>query len=360
VGTYVAMLLPELVERFDVVVAAYARGALREASLAAGARYVALSHLRRPINPFRDLLAVAELVGVCRRERPDIIHLNSPKAALIGRLAGALARVPVRIVSVHGWSFSVPGIPRAAVWADRLVRPLATATICVSEYDREVGIAAGMCAREHTVVIHNGIDARTFDVSDHGRRNVPVVASVGRLAPQKDPETLIRALAMLDPNSYSAVVAGSGPNADSVAAQIERLGLTDSVELLGTRDDVAQILGSADVFVLSSIYECLPISVLEAMAAGLPVVATDVGGVPELVVDGETGFIVGSRDPEALANALAKLLADRDLRRRFGHAGRARVEAHFGIDRFRRDHVDLYLRELGRRGLSTAGTGLRS
>lgn len=353
VGSYIAMLLPELVKRFDVIVAAHGPGPLQETSLAAGARYVALSHLRRPINPFRDALAVAELVRVCRRERPDIIHLNSPKTVFLGRLAGVLARIPVRIVTIHGWSFLVPGIPRAAVWADRLLRPLAT-TICVSEYGREVGIAAGMCDSERTVVIHNGVDVRRFEATQHGRRDVPVVAFVGRLAPQKDPATFIQALATLERNSYHAIVAGSGPDADSIAAEIERLGLHDSVELLGVRDDVSQILSSADVFVLSSTYECLPFSVLEAMAAGLPVVATNVGGVPELVVDRQTGFIVGSRDPEALAHAMRKLLADPHLRRRFGSAARARVEARFDIERFQREHVELYCRELEGRGLSTS------
>ncbi len=350
VGTYVAMLLPQLIERFDVVVAAHGPGPLREASLAAGVRYIGLSQLRRPINPLRDLLALAELVRVCRRERPDIIHLNSAKAAFIGRLAGALARVPIRIVSIHGWSFSVPGIPRVAIWADRLVRALTTATICVSEYDREIGVTRGMCVREETVVIHNGIDVLGFEVATHGERRVPVVTSVGRLAPQKDIGTLLRALATLDPTSYRAVLAGSGPDADAVAAEIERLGLVDSVELLGERDDVPRVLASADVFVLSSIYECLPISVLEAMAAGLPVVATNVGGVPELVVDGQTGYVVESRNPRALARALHELLADADLRRRFGQAGRARVETDFGIAQFRSKHVDVYLRELQRRG----------
>ncbi len=352
VGSYIAMLLPELVKRFDVIVAAHGPGPLQETSLAAGARYVALSHLRRPLNPFHDALALAELVRVCRRERPDIIHLNSPKTVFLGRLAGVLARIPIRIVSIHGWSFSVPGIPRVAVWADRLARPLATATICVSEFDRELGIAAGMCARERTVVIHNGIDVRRFEATSHERRDVPVVAFVGRLAPQKDPATFIQALAMLERNSYHAIVAGSGPDADSIAAEIERLGLHDSVELLGVRDDVPQILSSADVFVLSSIYESLPISILEAMAAGLPVVATNVGGVPELVVDQQTGFIVGSRDPEALAQAMKKLLADPDLRRRFGSAARARVEARFGIERFQREHVGVYRHELEGRRLS--------
>jgi glycosyltransferase involved in cell wall biosynthesis len=359
VGTYIAMLLPELVERFDVVVAAYGPGPLRDATLAAGARYVPLSNLRRPINPWRDLLAVAELARLCRRERPDIIHLNSPKAALIGRIAGALTRVPIRIVSIHGWSFSVPGIPRAAVWADRLVRPLTTLTICVSEYDRDVGIKAGMCAPERTLVIHNGIDAGAFEVTTHGERDVPVVVSVGRLAPQKDITTLVRALAELDRGSYRAVIAGSGPDADLVASEVERLQLSDSIDLLGLRDDVSEILASADVFVLSSIYECLPISVLEAMAAGLPVVATGVGGVPELVVEGETGFVVRPRDAEALAAALRRVLANGELRRRLGEAARARMENQFGVEKFRRRHLEVYLHELERHGLGASQAALR-
>jgi glycosyltransferase involved in cell wall biosynthesis len=356
VGTYIAALLPELVERFDVVVAAHGPGPLREASLAVGARYVSLSHLRRPINPWHDALALTELLRLCRRERPDIIHLNSPKTAFIGRMAATLARVPIRLVSVHGWSFSVPDVSRAGVWADWLVARLATMTICVSEYDRRVGIAAGMCVAERTVVIHNGIDVDRYRVTSHGERRVPVVAFVGRLAPQKDPGTLLRALAKLDSQTYHAVIAGSGPDADQVRSEIARLGLGGSVELLGLRDDVSEILAAADVFVLSSSYECLPISVIEAMAAGLPVVATGVGGVPELVVEGETGFIVRPHDHEALADALRSVLADPDLRRRLGEAARTRAEAHFGIERFRGEHVAVYLRELERRGMAARPT----
>jgi glycosyltransferase involved in cell wall biosynthesis len=354
VGSYIAMLLPALVERFDIVVAAHGPGPLRDVTSASGARFVPLTHMRRPINPFRDLLALVEFIRVCRRVRPDIVHANSSKAGVIVRLAAALARVPIRIFSVHGWAFSVPGMNRTVLWADRLVRPLTSYTICVSAYDRELGIAARTCVGEKTVVIHNGIDAGRFAPAKHGTRDVPVLVSVGRLAAQKDYGTLVHALSKLDRATYRALIVGSGPDELMLVAEIKRLGLADSIELLGERADVARILSSADAFVLSSIYESLPISILEAMAAALPVAATRVGGVPELVLEGETGFVVPVGDVDALAEALRTLIGDPELRRRFGRAGRARVEASFGIDRFRDEHIELYRRELSRRGRSSA------
>jgi glycosyltransferase involved in cell wall biosynthesis len=243
---------------------------------------------------------------------------------------------------------------KIAIWAERLVCPLTTATICVAACDRELGIAARTCARERTVVIHNGIDTRLFEQARHGRVRVPTVVSVGRLAAQKDVGTLIRALAKLERGSYRALLIGSGPDEEDLRAEIDRLGLRDSVQLLGDRHDVPRILSHADVFALASIYECLPISVLEAMAAALPVVATRVGGVPELVVNGKTGFVVPAKDPDAFADALRLLLADRELRRQLGHAGRSRVESHFSVERFRDEHVKLYRRELAGRRVAIA------
>jgi glycosyltransferase involved in cell wall biosynthesis len=123
------------------------------------------------------------------------------------------------------------------------------------------------------------------------------------------------------------------------------------VRLLGERRDIPELLGAADVFVLPSRSEGLPVSVLEAMVAGLPVVASRVGGVPELVAEGETGLLVAPGNSDELAAALKRVLADRELRRRLGTAGRARVEQQFDLDSFRRAHVDLYYRELAREGL---------
>ena len=139
--SYVASLLPALVGRFDVTVAAHGAGPLRDAAEAAGVRFVPLANVRRPVNPFRDLAGLVELVRLLRRERPDILHANSSKAGVLGRLAAALTGVPIRIFTAHGWAFAAHSglAARGYRVADRLMRPLTTATICVSEREREAG-----------------------------------------------------------------------------------------------------------------------------------------------------------------------------------------------------------------------------
>jgi glycosyltransferase involved in cell wall biosynthesis len=165
---------------------------------------------------------------------------------------------------------------------------------------------------------------------------------VTRLKAPKDGVTLARALRKLEPGAYRAAIVGDGPDRTAVAAE-----LGDAGELLGERDDVAEQLARADVFVLSSRSEGLPMAILEAMAAGLPVVATAVGGIPELVADGETGLLVPPGDADALAEALRRLVADPELRRRLGDAARTRVEERFSLAATRRAHVELYDRLLG-------------
>jgi glycosyltransferase involved in cell wall biosynthesis len=351
--TYVASLLPALVGKFDVAVAAHGSGPLREAAEAAGVRFFPLRRVRRPISPWRDLAGLLELVRLLRRERPDILHASSSKAGVLGRLAGFLARVPVRIFTVHGWAFAAhSGVSsRLYRWADRLVEPLTTVTICVSEREREAGLAAGTCSPERTVVIPNAVDVAGALRSRPIERKRPLILAVGRLKAPKDFPTLIRALGDLPPDSFEALIVGDGPDRPGLEEEIQALELSDRVRLAGERRDVPQLLAAADVFVLSSASEGLPVSVLEAMAAGLPVVASRVGGVPEQVSDGETGLLVEPGDPNELAAALHRLTADPSLRRRLGAAGHARAEQAFDLDPFRRAHVELYSRELARRRL---------
>jgi glycosyltransferase involved in cell wall biosynthesis len=351
--TYVASLMPALVGQFDVTVAAYGAGPVRDAAEATGARFIPLRSVQRPINPWRDLAGLLELIRLLRRERPDILHASSSKAGVLGRVAGLLAGVPIRIFTVHGWAFAAySGIPsRLYRWADRLVRPLTTVTICVSERERAAGLAAGTCDAERTVVIPNAVDVATAPHAKPVVRARPLIVAVGRLKAPKDFVTLVRALARLQPDSFEALIVGDGPDRHRLEAEIEALGLADRVELAGERRDVPQLLASADVFVLSSASEGMPVSVLEAMAAGLPVVAARVGGVPEQVADGVTGLLVEPGDPDELAAALARLTRDGELRRRLGAAGRARAEQAFDLVPFRRAHVEVYSRELARRRL---------
>lgn len=350
--TYVASLLPALVGKFDVTVAAHGAGPLRDATEAAGARFVPLRSVRRAIG-LRDLAGLVELVRLLRRERPDILHASSSKAGVLGRIAGVIAGIPIRIFTVHGWAFAAhSGVAgRLYRWADRLVRPLTTVTICVSERERAAGLAAGTCDPERTTVIPNAVDvagARRFRAMGRER---PLVLAVGRLKAPKDFPTLVRALGKLPPDSFDALIVGDGPDRRRLEEEIAGLGLQARVRLAGERRDVPALLAGADVFVLASSSEGMPVSVLEAMAAGLPVVASRVGGVPEQVDDGRTGVLVEPGDTDALAEALTTLLDDGELRRRLGAAGRARAEEAFDLEPFRRAHVELYSRELARRRL---------
>ena len=345
--SYVAALLPALAERYDVVLAAYGEGPLREAAARNGVRFVSLEHVRRPINPVRDVAGVFELTRLLRRERPQILHASSSKAGVLGRVAATFARVPIRFFTVHGWAFSaysgLPGLLYRA--ADRLMAPLTTVTICVSEQELAAGLEAGACRRERSVVIHNAVDVAGAPRSRHDRA-VPRLIAVGRLKAPKDFMTLVRVLAALPAESFEALIVGDGPDLPELEAEIRRLGLEDRVELAGERSDVPELLAASDVFVLSSRSEGLPVSVLEAMAAELPVVASAVGGLAELVEDGETGILVPAGDESALAQALRTLVGDPGLRRKLGAAGRARAEAQFDLDAFRRAHLELYHRQL--------------
>ena len=346
--TAVALLLPGLADRFEVTLAAQGRGPLCDAAHAAGVRYVELEHVRRAIHPWHDTRGLVELVRLCRRLRPDIVHAHSSKVGVLGRLAAWFAGVPVRVYTVHGWSFAAyDGLAgRVYLWLERLMRPLTTAVVCVAEATRRQGVAARACDEARTVVVHNAVEVKSFGARA-GSTGAPRVLSIGRLAYPKDLVTLFAALGRLDAD-YRVSLVGDGPDAADVAAAVSSHGLSDRVELLGARENVSELLARADVFVLSSRSEGFPVSVLEAMAAGLPVVATAVGGVAEAVVDGETGILVAPADPEALAAALERLVEDVELRQRLGAAGRARALRLFDAPRYRAAHLDLYRRELGR------------
>lgn len=346
--TYVTQLLPALGEHYEVTVAAHGPGPLRDAARAAGARFVPLRHVRRDLHPLRDLLGLLELVALIRRERPDIVHANSSKVGVLGRLAAFAAGTPVRVFTVHGWAFKAYAGLTAALyrWSDRLLAPLTTVTICVSETERAAGLAAKTCRPGRTVVITNAIDVGAAPQAQLAG-DPPRILTVGRLAAPKDPLTLVRALPALRPREYSLAFVGGGRDQPLVEQAVRERGVAGRVTLLGERHDVPELLESADIFVLASRSEGAPLSVLEAMAAGLPVVASDVGGVAELVADGETGLLVPAGDAAALAGALARLLDDPGLRRRMGAAARARARERFDLAELRSAHLRLYSRALG-------------
>jgi glycosyltransferase involved in cell wall biosynthesis len=249
--TYVASLLPALAGRFDVVVAAHGPGPLRAAAAEADVRFVGLEHVRRPINPWRDLAGFVELVRLLRRERPDILHASSSKAGVLGRLAAFATGVPIRIFTVHGWAFAAySGLAsRLYRWADRCLRPFTTMTICVSENERTAGLRAGTCSEERTVVIRNAVSLEGVPPTRHLRAR-PLLVAVGRLKAPKDFVTFVRALALLPPDSFEALIVGDGPDRPALDTELRGLGLVYGVRLAGARNDVPDLLFSAHDYVV--------------------------------------------------------------------------------------------------------------
>jgi glycosyltransferase involved in cell wall biosynthesis len=339
--TCVSQLLPGITDEFDVVVAAAGAGPLRAQAREAGARWVTLHHMRRELG-VRDLVALVELVRVIRRERPAIVHAHSSKAGILARVAAAVCRTPVRVFTSHGWAFRAErgGRARFYLLAERLAGRLTTVIVCPAETELEAGVQAGSCRRDQAVVIRTGIGAQPLQCRPEIAQ--PILISVGRMKAPKDFRTLIEALALLGELEYEAVLVGDGPDQAELALLAAERGIDRSVRFAGARDDVPELFRGSDCFVLSSRSECLPVSILEAMAAGLPVVASGVGGVPELVCDGVTGLLVPPGDPTELAAALRRVVGDAALRRRLGEAGRGEVVRGYDLESYRRAHRALY------------------
>ena len=265
-------------------------------------------------------------------------------AGWLGRLAGRLLGIPV-VFTAHGWTFAegVSGTGRKVYrLAERLAAPLADRIITVSRHDRDFALAAGVGTPAQIVAVHNGM----ADLPASCRaspENEPVrLIMVARYEAQKDHRPLIQALASMADRPWFLELVGGGPGEPDVRSLIESHGLSDRVEVHGLRSDVAERLAESQVLVLISHWEGLPRSILEAMRAGLPVVASDVGGVREAVVEGETGYLVPRGDVGVLAERLAALLDDPALRKTMGQAGRDRYHEGFRFERMYQETLGVY------------------
>ena len=337
------------------IVAAPEPRLMREAS-ALGAHVFPNRYFVRPIQLHNDIRALGPVFRAIRQFQPDLVSAHSTKAGYAARLLCALLGVKPVLFTAHGWAFTEgrsEGARKRLALAERLAARVTSKIICVSKHDRELALRFQVGKPEQLVTVHNGMDpspllaARGHCIrSELGLGRAPVITFVGRLAPPKDPLTLLHACRML-PGNFRVLLVGEGELRDSVTDYAQRNGLVSKVLLTGERDDIPEILAASDIFVLPSDWEGLPLTIIEAMMAGLPVAATRVGGVPELVEDGVTGYLVPPQDSHALAEALRKLLADPALRRRMGKAGRRRALEQFSLDRMLRETQAVYESVLG-------------
>lgn len=300
-----------------------------------GVEYVTLRHLTAPIHPWHDLRAFAELRAALERIRPDLLSTHSTKAGILGRMAGWRLGIPT-VFTAHGWAFT-PGVPRwkAGLYRpfERLAAPLARRIITVSEFDRELAIRERVADPERLVAIHNGMpDIPAALRADPGAAPARL-AMIARFEPQKDHATLIQALAGLPDLPWTLDLIGDGPLLPAVTRSCEEHGLAARIHFRGAVEDVTPLLARAQVYLLISRWEGFPRSILEAMRAGLPVVASAVGGVPEAVEEGKTGYVVPRGDAALLRDRVRRLVSDSALRAKLGASGRAAYEARFTFDR---------------------------
>jgi glycosyltransferase involved in cell wall biosynthesis len=315
---------------FDVAVATGEAGFLTEACRERAIPVYIVPHLQREISPAMDALALWELYRLVRRIRPDLIHTHTFKAGFLGRLAGRMLRV-ASIYTIHSLLFGTSAMPPLwrilAVPSERLAASWCERLITVSNVGAGLVRKYRIHSESKLVVIPNGIPD-CGQRADLSVQSVSAIAMVARFTGVKEHDILLRAFAKIRRGPRLLLI-GEGPTRARCEKLACELGIPDQVDFLGARDDVPSLLASSQIFVLASTFEMSPVSILEAMRAGLVVIASNSGGASEAIRDGESGLLVPSGSAEALAQALTRVLDNRDLRTRLGRAARQRFEEHF-------------------------------
>ena len=334
-----------------------------------------LKHLKRAINPYYDLRAIFEIVKLIRKEKPDIIHLNSTKAGILGSLAAIFIRVSNShyshknshhshriIYTVHGWVFNEPMSwwrKNLYLWLEKLTAKFKDKIICVSEYDYQIALKYKIAPASKLVTIHNGIDLNKLEflpkkevieyltqISSHSEPNEEslchsepaknleilreypqddekkIIGTIANFYPTKGLKYLIRAakiICNLKSETYNPlfVIIGDGPEYKNIESRIMNYGLNDKILLLGSISEAYKYLKAFDIFVLPSVKEGFPYAILEAMSAGLPIVATKMSGIPEIIKNNINGLLAPIKSPKALAKKIDNLLNDQKLNKKF-------------------------------------------
>jgi glycosyltransferase involved in cell wall biosynthesis len=325
---------------------------------------VRIDQLGREISPLRDLVATLRLARLIRRERPDILHTHTAKAGTVGRVAALLAgrrAPPIVVHTFHGHvlrGYFGPLRSRLFRLLERWLAARTTALIAVSPQVRDDLVALGVAPPERFAVIRLGIelDQRVAGGQNgriESRRYLGIPADrfavgwIGRMTAVKRTDDVLVAFKRLRDEGVDAVLCmvGDGPDREQLERRAHELGVIRDTLFLGYQEDVAPFYAAFDALVLPSSNEGTPVSAVEALAAGRPVVATRVGGVPDVVQEGEDGFLVEPGATDDLADRLAQLARDPKLRKRMGEAGRQRVLPRYAVNRLV-DDVDRLYRSL--------------
>ncbi|MBV0922453.1 glycosyltransferase family 4 protein [Limosilactobacillus reuteri] len=287
-----------------------------------GVKVILLPSLVREISPTNDIKAIVELRKIIKSESPDIVHLHSSKAGVIGRLSSIGLRKKIKVIfTVHGWAFTdgVSSRLKKSLYRiiEKSVRHFTDLFICVSYYDEKIGKRDKVLDSTSNVkVIHNGSTTPSEQSINYSVHMPLRLVMIARFSPQKDQETLINAVTKLPKDSYKLTFVGDGETLQTNKELVSKYGLNHNIKFAGFKDDISDELINNDVYILSTHYEGLPISIIEAMSYGLPILATNVGGNSEMLENNINGFLFTSKDE--LAEKLNYLINNPETVKKMG------------------------------------------
>lgn len=341
-GVALRGVLPLDRDRYRVTIITGQGGPLTDRAEAAGMRVLVEPSLVSPLSPKDDRRALRRLTALCADGGYDVVHTHSAKAGALGRLAAHRARVPRIVHTYHGFpfhQFQNPVRRTAYIAVERRLARITDNVLAIGTGVATEALRLGLATPSSLRTITPVVEAVTVPCTDTSRAaaraelgidaTTPLIGTVGRIDYQKAPEHLIAAIAALRHTDAVAVWIGSGPGDREATELVRRAGLSDRFVFLGERSDVPQLLPAFDVFAMASRYEGLPCAVVEAMRCGLPVVATAVNSVPDLVIPGESGILVPPCRPLLLAEAIDDLLGDRRKAERMARRGQAAADSTY-------------------------------
>ena len=330
-----------------------------------GVEFSPIKRLRRSINPLSDLFAFVEIYNLIKSQKPDIVHLHSSKAGVLGVLAGRMAGVKKIVFTAHGWVFNeqLPWFKkRLYILISRFTALFQDSIICVSEYDKTAALKYKIAPEKKLFVIPNGINVEKlkFLEKEQAKKQIQeignwkleignfIVGSIANLYKNKAIDVLIEAAREIKnkkeniKNEFLFLVIGEGKERENLELRIKNYELSDHFFLIGAVPEAWKYLKAFDIFVLPSLKEGFPYAILEAMAAGLPIVASKVGGIPEMIAGGENGLLIKPGDAKELAAAILRLSQDEEMAKKLGEEAERTVKEKFGLHKMIKKTMEVY------------------
>lgn len=363
---YVFDLAINLKSEFNVIVAAGKDGKNNEfENLLKENRidFYSIPHLKRKISPLNDLLAIFEILKLIKKLKPDIVHLNSSKVSILGSIVAKICSL-YAIYTVHGWVFNEP-MPKCKklfyFLAEKLTSFLKNKIVCISRLDYDIAKSKLRIKEEKLSLIYHGIRPLNFISREEARKKIKercemrnakceiIIGTIANLYKTKGLEYLIEAVKILmnelRATSYElrAIIIGEGTERKNLENLIKKYNLEKNIFLLGNIKNAAELLPALDIYICSSVKEGFPYSILEAMSAGLPIVSTNVGGIPEIVDDGKNGLLIEPHNPEKLAEKIKILIEDEALRKEFIKEAKKTANEKFKLSEMIKKTKEIYL-----------------